>query len=213
MSESTSKSVSKSLLALSAVLMAGAALVSCSDGASSPAASDATNDSVPTTDGTSDSGPPTSFDMDYMPASLVQMFEENSLFSTFAELVALTDLAPLFEADGEITIFLPPNAAFERLPAGTVEKLKDPKNRELLTRLLSFHLLDGKVTEMQVTAGTLTMKSGDTVNVEVGPDVGYMMNIKINGTTVVVGDLFAGKSVAHVLSDVMVPPGIDLSTL
>lgn len=164
-------------------------------------------------DGSQGSSPSTSFDLDYVPPSLVVMFSENDIFSTFAELVALTDLEPLFEADGEITVFLPPNAAFDRLPKGTVEKLKDPKNKEVLTRLLSYHILDRKVKEMEVTAGTMVMKSGDEVQVEVGSQVGYLMNIKMNGVPVFVGDLFAGKSVAHLLIDVLVPPGMDLSAL
>jgi hypothetical protein len=57
------------------------------------------------------------------------------------------------------------------------------------------------------------MKSGDEVAVEVGDEIGYLMNIKMNGIPVAVGDLFAGKSVAHVMSEVLVPPGLDLSTL
>jgi uncharacterized surface protein with fasciclin (FAS1) repeats len=127
--------------------------------------------------------------------------------------VALTDLAPLYEADGEITVFVLPDAAFDRLPAGSVEKLKDPANRDVLTRILAYHMLDGKVPEMEVAAGTLVMKSGDEMTVEVGNQVGYLMNIKLNGTFVLVGDLFAGKSVAHILSDLVLPPGVDLATL
>ncbi len=165
-----------------------------------------------TPDGTGEV-PPTSPYVDEYPESMKKMFEENSIFSIFAELVALTDLAPLFEADGEITIFLPADAAFEKLPEGTLDKLKESENRELLTRILSYHLLDGKVPEMDVKAGSLVMKSGDSVTVEVGDKVGYLMNITMNGVSVLVGDLFAGNSVAHVMGEVLLPPGVDLTTL
>lgn len=208
--QSTSKSLSKTALMALSVACATVAMGACSsESSSTDTASDATSNSS----GSDISSPPTSIDMDYVPESMVQMFSENQLFSTFAELVALTDLAPLFEADGEITVFLPANHAFDKLPAGTLEKLKDPRNREALTRLLSYHMMDGKVSEMEITSGTLTMKSGDTVTVEVGPEVGYLMNMKIAGVTVVVGDIFAGKSVAHMIGDVMVPPDLDLSAL
>lgn len=160
-----------------------------------------------------DGSSPTSFVVDEVPESMVVMFDQNEIFSIFAELVALTDLAPLFEADGAITAFIPPDAAFERLPEGTIDKLKDPANKEVLTRLLSYHMLDGKVSEADVVTGTLVMKSGDEVAVEVGDQVGYLMNIKMNGIPVAVGDLFAGNSVAHVMSEVLLPPGLDLSTL
>jgi uncharacterized surface protein with fasciclin (FAS1) repeats len=160
-----------------------------------------------------DASSDTSFVVDDVPESMIAMFEDNEIFSVFAELVELTDLGPLFEVDGEITAFIPPDAAFDRLPEGTLDKLKDPANREVLTRLLSYHMLDGKVTEADVVTGSLVMKSGDEVAVEVGDEIGYLMNIKMNGIPVAVGDLFAGKSVAHVMSEVLVPPGLDLSTL
>ncbi len=213
MSKRTSKPESKPepkrLVKAAAVVCVVAALAACG----SESSTDATSGSSVSTDGADSSSPPTSFDMDYMPESMVQMFAENSLFSTFAELVALTDLAPLFEADGEITVFVPGNAAFEKLPEGVLEKLKDPVNKELLTRLLSFHMLDSAVSELDIVTGTLTMKTGDTVDVEVGDQVGYLMNLKINGIPVVVGDIQAGKSYAHVLGDLLIPPGVDLSTL
>lgn len=188
----------KVLAPLSAVVL----LSACSGGDTSSASSES-----------GDTSSDTSFVVDDVPVSMVAMFDDNEIFSVFAELVALTDLAPLFEADGEITVFIPPDAAFDRLPEGTVDKLKDPANIEVLTRLLSYHLLDGKVPELEVVAGTLVMKSGDEVSVEVGDQPGYLMNIKMNGIPVAVGDLFAGKSVAHVMSEVLIPPGLDLSTL
>lgn len=183
-------------------------LAACSSSSSSSNGTTGTENSEPEL-----TAPPTSLDLDYVPESMVTMFAENEIFSTFAELVSLTDLAPLFEADGEITVFILPNAAFDRLPPGTVDKLKDPANRDVLTRILAYHMLDGKVPEAQVTAGTLVMKSGDEMTVEVGPQVGYLMNIKMNGTYVLVGDLFAGKSVAHILADMVLPPGVDLAAL
>ena len=187
----------KVLAPLSVVVL----LSACSGGDSSSSSENA--------DTSSDS----TFVVDDIPESMFAMFEDNEIFSVFADLVALTDLAPLFEVDGEITVFVPPDAAFERLPEGTIDKLKDPANKQVLTRLLSYHLLDGKVAEADVVAGTLVMKSGDEVAVEVGDQIGYLMNIKMNGIAVAVGDLFAGKSVAHVMSEVLVPPGLDLSTL
>lgn len=183
---------------LSAVLL----LVSCS-GSSGSSSAGADGGSTPTTE----------FFLDQIPETLTKMLDENSVFTTFVKLVSLTDLAPLFEKDGEITVFVPSNAAFDRLPKGTVDKLEDPKNKEILTRLIAYHMLDGKVPEAEVKAGSMVMKSGDTVNVEVGDQVGYLMNIKMNGIPVLVGDLFGGKSVAHVLADVLIPPGLDLSTL
>jgi uncharacterized surface protein with fasciclin (FAS1) repeats len=188
----------KVLAPLSAVVL----LSACSGGDSSTSSSEPGDTSSDTT-----------FVVDEVPASMVAMFEDNDIFSVFAELVALTDLVPLFEADGAITIFIPPDAAFGRLPEGTVDKLKDPANKEVLTRLLSYHLLDGKVTELEIVAGTLVMKSGDEVSVEVGDQLGYLMNIEMNGIPVAVGDLYAGNSVAHIMSDVLVPPGLDLSAL
>ena len=191
------------MLKIAAPLLTLMILGACSSGDSAPAS---------TSDG-EDTSSSTTFFIDDVPASMNQMFEENAPFSIFAELAALTDLAPLFEAEGEITVFIPPDPAFEKLPAGTVDKLKDPKNKDVLTRLIAYHLLDGMTTELEIETGTLTMKSGDDAQVEVGDKPGYLMNIKINGIPVAVGDMYAGKSVAHLVNDILVPEGLNLSTL
>lgn len=206
----TIKPISKSVSRFGVAFVATFSLMSCSDGNSS---SDSPGGTEAVTEATGISSPPTSFDLNYRPINMVTLFEENQLFSTFAELVALTDLAPLFETEGEITVFVPANVAFERLPEGTIEKLKKPENRELLTRILAYHMLDGKVLEMDIEAGTMVMKSGDSVSVEVGSQVGYIMNIRMNGVVVLVGDLFAGNSVAHALAAVLIPTDVDLSSL
>lgn len=197
------------MLKIVAPLLSLMLLGACSSGDSEPN----TSTSDTSTSVGQDSGSSTSYFLDNVPASMNQLLEENSPFSIFAELVALTDLAPLFDAEGEITVFIPPNPAFEKLPAGTVDKLKDPKNKDVLTRLISYHMLDGMTPELEIVTGILTMKSGDDVQVEVGDKPGYLMNIKMNGIPVAVGDMYAGKSVAHLLNDILVPEGLDLSAL
>lgn len=180
-------------------------LVSCGggDGSSNPDGSSVDSASTPDT----------TFPLDYVPDSMVTMFAENDIFSTFAELVQLTDLAPLFGVEGEITIFLPTDKAFSELPAGVLDKLKAPENRELLTRIISYHILDGNVPEFEIQTGLLVTKSGDSVEAVAGAQPGQTGNLSINGISIPVGDLVAGKSVAHVLVGVLLPPGVDLSAL
>lgn len=192
-------SMLKTCVPLSALLL----VVGCSSGDSASS----------TTEAPAQSAPPSSIDLEYVPATIQEIFDKNDIFSTFAELVSLTDLAPLFSEPSQITVLVLPNAAFDRLPAGTVDALKDPANREVLTRILSYLMLDGKVLEAEFANGPLTMKSGDTVQVDVGPDVGYMMNVSFNGVKMLVGDLIAGDGVAHVLQDLILPPGVDLASL
>lgn len=185
----------KLIAAVSVVL----AMSACSDGASSSDSS-----------GGESSSPSVTF---YEPVSLKQMLGDTDLYSIFSELVALSDSAPLFEADSKITVFIPVDKAFESLSKETLEKLKDPANRQVLNRLVAYHLLDRPVPEPDIVSGPLRMLSGDDAEAVVGPAPGYMMNMTLNGQPVVVGDLKAGQSVAHLLGGLLVPPGVDLSAL
>lgn len=187
-----------------ASLSAVALLIGCSSSSSS---SDSTESAA--VDG---SEPPNTY-VEYEPTSLRQLLTDTDLYSIFAELSALSDYAPLFEADGEITLFLPVNKAFETIPPETIEKLKDPANKEILNRIVGYHIMEGNVPEATIVSGPLLMLSGDNAEADVGPMPGYMMNMMVNGSQVIVGDMVAGRSVAHLIAEVLIPYDLDLSTL
>jgi uncharacterized surface protein with fasciclin (FAS1) repeats len=117
-------------------------------------------------------------------------------FNTLA--AALVDT---LKGSGPFTVFAPTDEAFARLPAGTVENLLKPENREQLRAVLTYHVVPGKVTAAQVT----TLDSAKTVN-------GQSLRIRTSGGTVsvdeakvVTADVEASNGMIHVIDSVMLP--------
>ena len=122
---------------------------------------------------------------------------------TFTTLVAAVTAAGLVETlkgEGPFTVFAPTDAAFAALPAGTVEDLLKPENKDKLVTLLTYHVVDGKVMSTDLTEG---MKAA-TVN---GAEVTITLDggAKVNGATISTADIVAKNGVIHVIDAVIMP--------
>jgi uncharacterized surface protein with fasciclin (FAS1) repeats len=106
-----------------------------------------------------------------------------------------------------LTVFAPTNAAFEALPAGLLEKLLLPENKDVLVKILTYHVVGAKVMAADVTAGDVTSLEGSTFAVTT--DGGVM----VNAANVITTDIPASNGVIHVIDAVIVPPSVDLSAL
>ncbi|MBA2270457.1 MAG: fasciclin domain-containing protein [Chthoniobacterales bacterium] len=123
---------------------------------------------------------------------------------TFDTLVAALDAAgktSMLQEKGPYTVFAPTDDAFKKLPKGTVEGLLKPENKEKLGAILAYHVMEGKV----MAADVKTMKA-PTAN-------GAMLNVKVNGSKVMVNDanlakadVKASNGVIHVIDKVLMPP-------
>jgi uncharacterized surface protein with fasciclin (FAS1) repeats len=123
-------------------------------------------------------------------------------FKTLAAALKAADLVGTLKGDGPFTVFAPTDAAFSKLPAGTVESLLKPENKEKLTAILTYHVVPGAVKAEQVTK----LDAAKTVNgamVKVSTDGG---KVKINDATVVKADIPATNGVIHVIDKVILPP-------
>lgn len=123
---------------------------------------------------------------------------------SFDVLTALLDHAGWLGAfDGsngkEFTVFAPTDDAFGRLPAGTIESLYRPENREFLYDVLAYHVIGGSVTSDQLSSGDVGSKSGIPLQVDVGQQV------MINNATVRAADVIASNGVIHVIDTVLIP--------
>lgn len=122
----------------------------------------------------------------------------------FETLIAAVDAAGLtatLKGDGPFTVFAPTDAAFAALPAGTVEELLKPENKDKLAGILTYHVVPGKVTSGQLTEGMMakTVQGAEaTITLEGGP--------KINGTPISKADIEASNGVIHVIDAVIMPP-------
>jgi uncharacterized surface protein with fasciclin (FAS1) repeats len=123
-------------------------------------------------------------------------------FKTLAAALKAADLVGTLRGDGPFTVFAPTDAAFSKLPAGTVESLLKPENKEKLTAILTYHVVPGSVKAEQVTK----LGGARTVNgamVKISTEGGKVM---INDATVVKTDISASNGVIHVIDKVILPP-------
>jgi uncharacterized surface protein with fasciclin (FAS1) repeats len=128
-------------------------------------------------------------------------------FKTLVAAVKAAGLVDTLKGEGPFTVLAPTDEAFAKLPAGTVEALLKPENKEKLVAILTYHVLPGKV--MKSTVATLDGKSvktvqGSPVKISVG-DGGVMINhAKVTAT-----DLECSNGVIHVIDTVILPPAKD----
>ena len=122
-------------------------------------------------------------------------------FNTLAAALEAADLVGTLKGDGPFTVFAPTDAAFAKLPEGTVETLLKPENRDQLTSILTYHVVAGKVmAEDVVNLTAATTVNGSDVNIEV-KDGG----VRIDNANVIKTDIGASNGVIHVIDTVILP--------
>ena len=122
---------------------------------------------------------------------------------TFKTLVAAVKAAGLVETlqgPGPFTVFAPTDAAFAKLPAGTVESLLLPENKQKLISILTYHVLAGKV----MAADVKTMQAKTVNGAEIAVTVGTG-GVSVNNAKVVATDVAASNGVIHVIDTVLLP--------
>jgi len=139
--------------------------------------------------------------------NIVAVAQGNEDFSTLVAAVTAAGLGEALSGEGPLTVFAPTNAAFEALPAGLLEKLLLPENKEVLTKILTYHVVAAKVMAADVKAGDVATLEGSTfaVTTEGG--------VKVNTANVTATDVPASNGVIHVIDAVLVPASIDVSSL
>jgi len=126
-------------------------------------------------------------------------------FATLLAAVEAAGLTSTLQGRGPFTVFAPTDEAFRKLPAGTVESLLKPENREQLKALLLYHVVPGRVPA--ATARTLdeaTTVEGRSVRIRTSG-----ASLRINASTVVSADVNASNGVIHVIDQVLMPPTDD----
>lgn len=121
-------------------------------------------------------------------------------FKTLVAAVTAAGLVDTLKGEGPFTVFAPTDTAFEALPAGTVEDLLKPENKDKLTAVLTYHVVAGKVMSSDLSEGmTATTVQGQdiTITLEGGP--------KVNGAMISGPDVNASNGVIHVVDAVLLP--------
>jgi uncharacterized surface protein with fasciclin (FAS1) repeats len=119
-------------------------------------------------------------------------------FNTLVKAVKAAGLVDTLKGNGPFTVFAPTDAAFAKLPAGTVESLH--KDQDKLAKILTYHVVPGKVMSSEVTTGAVPTVQGQPLNVVVERG-----RVKVNEAQVVKADVLASNGVIHVIDTVVLP--------
>lgn len=122
-------------------------------------------------------------------------------FNTLAAALTAAGLIDTLKGTGPFTVFAPTDAAFAKLPAGTVENLLKPENRDQLTAILTYHVVPGAVKSEQV----IKMQEATSVN---GQSIDISLSgtkVMVDGATVTAADILASNGVIHVIDSVILP--------
>ena len=138
--------------------------------------------------------------------TILQNASNASHLTTFVAAIRAAGLADTLQMNGPLTVFAPTNAAFGRLPAGTVDKLMTQNSHGLLAQILTYHIVAGRLETKDLTDGRkLTTIQGDELTVRCG--AGKIMIVDANDqvSTIAVPDLDQSNGVIHMVDRVMVP--------
>jgi uncharacterized surface protein with fasciclin (FAS1) repeats len=122
-------------------------------------------------------------------------------FKTLAAALQAAGLVDTLKGDGPFTVFAPTDEAFAKLPAGTVENLLKPENRDKLRAVLTYHVVAGKVTAAQVSKLT-SAKTVQGSDVKIAASGG---TVRVNNAKVLKADVMANNGVIHVIDTVIMP--------
>ncbi len=122
-------------------------------------------------------------------------------FKTLAKALEAADLVKTLKGDGPFTVFAPTDEAFARLPAGTLDMLLRPENKAKLQRVLTYHVVAGKV----MAADVMKMRSAATVSGDTVTIAARNGTVMINGAKVLETDIAATNGVIHVIDAVLLP--------
>ena len=132
---------------------------------------------------------------------IVQTAVANGSFKTLVAAVTAADLVATLSGPGPFTVFAPTDDAFSALPAGTVESLIAPENKEKLTGILTYHVVAGTVMAGDLSDGMKARTvNGSEITVTIADG-----KVKINGANVVLADVATSNGVIHVIDTVLLP--------
>jgi len=135
------------------------------------------------------------------PKTVVDIAVGSPDHTTLVAAVTAAGLVETLSGTGPFTVFAPTNAAFEALPAGTVDNLLKPESKNQLTSVLTYHVVAGNVMAADLSDGQIvkTLNGQDlTVSIKDG-------KVMINGATVTAADLAGSNGVIHVVDGVLLP--------
>ena len=149
----------------------------------------------------------------YPSKNIVQNAVNSKDHTTLVAAVKAAGLVETLEGPGPFTVFAPTNEAFEKLPAGTVDTLLKPENKATLVKILTYHVVPGKVTSKELLKmikkgdGKATLKTVEGGTLTATTEGGKVMLTDEKGgmSTVTIADVYQSNGVIHVVDTVLMP--------
>ncbi len=136
--------------------------------------------------------------------NLVALVEANGSFKTLAKALKAAGLIETLQGKDNFTIFAPTDAAFAKLPADALRDLLKPENKEVLVKVLTYHVVSGQILSSDLKSGEIKSIEGGAINVKVDPKTG----VTVNDAKIIQADIKGTNGVIHPIGDLMLPPDL-----
>jgi len=138
--------------------------------------------------------------------NIIQNAVNSKDHTTLVAAVKAAGLVQTLEGKGPFTVFAPTNAAFGKLPAGTVDTLVKPENKATLTKILTYHVVPGRLEASDLTDGKkLKTVQGEELTVKRSGDTVTIIDAKGGASTVTIPNVNQSNGVIHVVDTVLMP--------
>jgi uncharacterized surface protein with fasciclin (FAS1) repeats len=138
--------------------------------------------------------------------NIIQNAVNSKDHTTLVAAVKAAGLVDTLEGKGPFTVFAPTNSAFDKLPAGTVDTLVKPENKATLTKILTYHVVPGKLEAADLTDGKkLKTVQGEELTVKRSGDTVMIIDAKGGSSTVTIPNVNQSNGVIHVVDTVLMP--------
>ena len=138
--------------------------------------------------------------------NIIQNAVNSKDHTTLVAAVKAAGLVETLEGKGPFTVFAPTNAAFGKLPAGTVDTLVKPENKATLTKILTYHVVPGKLEASSLTNGKkLKTVEGEELTVKLADGKVWIVDAKGGSSAVTIANVNQSNGVIHVVDTVLMP--------
>ncbi len=139
---------------------------------------------------------------------IVSLAAASNSFTTLTSLLKTAGLTDTLQQPGPYTVFAPTDAAFAALPAGTLQQLQQPENRDNLVKILTYHVIPGQLTASQLSGGEVKTVENGSVNIKTDP---ASNQISVNTARVLQSGIQASNGVIYPINQVLLPPNLGVS--
>ena len=149
----------------------------------------------------------------YPTKNIIQNAVNSKDHTTLVAAVKAAGLVDVLSGPGPFTVFAPTNAAFEKLPAGTVDTLLKPENKAMLTKVLTYHVVPGRITAQEIASmamrhhGEATLKTVEGENLMFRKSGGswWVVDAKGGKARITIPNVMQSNGVIHVVDAVLMP--------